>query len=70
LDFACVELRLVIEIDGAVHELDAVAARDEARRAEIEALGWTVIRFSNEDALHRPHLITDALRGRAKAIKD
>ena len=31
VDFACAPLRLVVEIDGGVHALDAVAARDAER---------------------------------------
>ena len=69
VDFACVDLRLVLEIDGGVHGLGAVAERDAARQAEIEALGWTVLRFTNDLALNQPHLITDAIRAHRDAIK-
>jgi very-short-patch-repair endonuclease len=65
VDFACVPLRLVIEIDGGVHERDDVVLRDHLRQTEIEALGWTVVRFSNETALREPWLIDAAIRDRA-----
>ena len=48
-DFACVEKRLAVEIDGGYH--DYVDEKDEKRQKIIEALGWKVIRFSNEDVL-------------------
>ena len=48
-DFACVEKRLVIEIDGGYH--DYVEEKDKQRQEKIEALGWTVIRFPNEEVL-------------------
>ena len=49
VDFACVPARLAIELNGAVHErVAAVALRDVERSAEIEALGWSVVRFPNE----------------------
>ncbi|MFN7533916.1 MAG: endonuclease domain-containing protein [Brevundimonas sp.] len=68
VDFACLPLRLVIELDGGVHGLDDVAARDAARQAEIEALGWTVVRFTNDQALGEPWRIDDAIREQAKAL--
>ncbi|MEW6536987.1 MAG: endonuclease domain-containing protein [Pseudomonadota bacterium] len=54
VDFACVPLRLVIEIDGGVHERDEVVLNDHYRQQAIEALGWTVIRFTNAEALADP----------------
>ncbi len=48
-DFACVEKKLVVEIDGGYH--DYVYENDMTRQERIEAEGWNVIRFSNEDVL-------------------
>jgi very-short-patch-repair endonuclease len=67
VDFACVPLRLVIEIDGGVHDRDDVILRDHLRQTEIEALGWTVVRFTNEIALGEPWRIDDAIREQARA---
>jgi very-short-patch-repair endonuclease len=44
VDFACVPLKLVIEIDVGLHGLDEMIPRDHLRQTEIEALGCTVIR--------------------------
>ena len=44
-DFACVEKRLVLELDGGYH--DMVFDADQSRQKKIEDEGWTVIRFSN-----------------------
>jgi len=68
VDFACVPLRLVIEIDGGVHERDEVALTDHYRQQAIEALGWTVVRFTNAEALTDPSRIDDAIRERAKTL--
>ena len=69
VDFACERLRLVIEIDGGIHKLDEVAQRDLERQAIIEHLGWTVLRFSNEQALGQPDLITSSIRVHARLIR-
>ncbi len=68
VDFACVALRLVIEIDGGVRDRDDVRVRDHWRQTEIEALGWTVVRFSNETALGEPWRIDEAIRDRAREL--
>jgi very-short-patch-repair endonuclease len=67
-DFACERLRLILELDGAVHALEAVADRDAVRQAALEAMGWTVIRFDNTTALAEPGRIDDAVRAHARAL--
>ena len=37
-DFAIIKARLVIEIDGSVHDVEALRAADAERQAEIERL--------------------------------
>jgi very-short-patch-repair endonuclease len=48
-DFACVTLKLVIEIDGRHHDdqLDA----DGRRTAAIESMGWRVVRFAASEVV-------------------
>jgi very-short-patch-repair endonuclease len=67
-DFACDRLRLIVEIDGGVHERDDVVLNDHLRQTELEALGWTVLRFLNEEVLDWPDRVIDAIRNHAAAI--
>ena len=46
-DFACIEARLVIEIDGATHGTVEEIAYDARRTRFMEADGWRVVRFTN-----------------------
>ena len=69
VDFACPELRLVIEVDGDIHALPDVAARDEERTVELSALGWTGLRFPNDVAIVRPSEIAEAVRRHAVELK-
>jgi very-short-patch-repair endonuclease len=46
-DFACVELRIVVELDGGQHGGEADAARDTSMRAA----GWRVLRYWNNDVM-------------------
>ncbi|MCY4618976.1 MAG: DUF559 domain-containing protein [Chloroflexi bacterium] len=48
-DFACVAERLVIELDGGQHA--DRNQEDEARTLDLEALGFRVLRFWNDDVL-------------------
>ena len=48
-DFACVEAKLIVELDGGQHA-DQVAY-DAERTAMLEAWGWRVVRFWNDDVL-------------------
>ena len=61
-------LRLVVEIDGGVHELDEVKRRDAERQAALEGLGWTVLRFSNDEALLEPERLMEAVRRHAQGL--
>jgi very-short-patch-repair endonuclease len=47
VDFLCVDARLVVELDGG----QLRATTDEARTRVIEACGYPVIRFWNNDVL-------------------
>ena len=47
-DFLCRERKLVIEVDGGQH---AGSDRDVIRTAYLEAEGFRVIRFWNDDVL-------------------
>jgi very-short-patch-repair endonuclease len=49
-DFACIEQKLVIELDGGQHQ-DQLAY-DEQRTAFIETQGWRVLRFWNNDVMN------------------
>ncbi len=65
-DFACESLMLVVELDGAVHDEDDNQLNDYVRQQEIEAHGWAVLRFRNEEVMTSLHTVLDAIRAHAK----
>ncbi|WP_406851994.1 DUF559 domain-containing protein [Brevundimonas sp. BH3] len=67
-DFACERLKLVIEIDGGIHARDDVAIKDHLRQTDLETMGWTVLRFTNEQVLTHPTALADAIRAHARLI--
>ncbi len=49
VDFYCHELRLVIEVDGSIHDPEEQKEKDRNRTAQLENFGLKVIRFRNEE---------------------
>lgn len=50
-DFACLPLKLIIEVDGPIHNEEDVAKNDIIRQKRLEDLGFRVIRFTNDEVL-------------------
>ncbi|MAT41675.1 MAG: restriction endonuclease [Anaerolineaceae bacterium] len=50
VDFYCAEVRLVIEIDGEIHQFQQ--DQDQFREDWLKAQGLTVIRFTNSQVLN------------------
>ncbi|RYE30497.1 MAG: DUF559 domain-containing protein [Sphingobacteriales bacterium] len=58
-DFLCVELSLIIELDGLSHEHKSV--EDELRDAAIEAAGFTILRFLDSDVFENLEGVKQAI---------
>ena len=56
VDFAIIKAKLVIEIDGGIHQLEAVRQRDAARQTKLEAMGWRVLRIDAQSALSEDYV--------------
>jgi very-short-patch-repair endonuclease len=57
VDFYCHSEKLVIEIDGDIHETADQRERDENRTFELEKRGLRVVRFSNRQVLEENELV-------------
>ncbi len=65
VDFYCPAVRLVVEVDGEIHQY---TAEEDALRTEIlEALGMRVLRFTNDDVLYRPDFVRTTILSAATA---
>ena len=62
LDFAFPEHRLALEVDGSEHFTKAGKAKDEERTKKLEALGWRVVRCSNDEAVNDPETVVLRVR--------
>jgi very-short-patch-repair endonuclease len=58
-DFACVEIKLVIDLDGGQH--GERQAEDAERTRKIEVNGYRVLRFWNHDVLLHVDVVLDEI---------
>lgn len=59
VDFVCLEKRLVIEVDGSQHMQQA--QYDSKRTEQLEAAGYQVLRFGDNDVLARTDNVMQAI---------
>ena len=62
VDFAHYDSRLVIELDGPVHDLPDVDLRDLERTSWLEAQGFRLLRFSNNTVTEALPDVIDQIR--------
>lgn len=51
VDFYCHALKLIIEVDGSIHDNPEVSSYDLGRTAELERFGLKILRFTNDEVL-------------------
>ena len=60
-DFACIEIGLVIELDGGQHADEGAAAQDTARALCMAAAGFTTRRFWNHEVLQQTAAVLETI---------
>lgn len=63
VDFYCSKLKLVIELDGYSHASEEAHKKDMVRQKNLEALGLTVVRFSNQEVNQNIDGVVRAIEG-------
>ena len=59
VDFCCVEKKLIIEADGDVHAFQE--KQDRERTEWLEAEGYRVLRFANENILQQTEMVLETI---------
>jgi very-short-patch-repair endonuclease len=59
VDFVCLEKRLIIEVDGGQHSTQA--AYDQQRNTWLEAQGFRVLRFWNNEILQNTEAVKELI---------
>jgi very-short-patch-repair endonuclease len=60
VDFVCLEHRLIIEVDGQIHE--ARIEYDQIRTAYLRRFGYRVLRFPNSQVLHETRAVLRSIK--------
>ena len=68
-DFACLDARLIVEVDGATHSTDEEIARDRARSAALTAMGFDVVRFTNDDVFRNLDGVLETIWARLMELR-
>jgi very-short-patch-repair endonuclease len=61
-DFVCHKLKLVIEVDGEIHEKEETSERDDCRTGHLEHFGIKVVRFTKEEIPGNEELVIRQIR--------
>lgn len=61
-DFACLDKMLVVELDGGYHTLPEQHISDEQRTADLQEMGYRVIRVTNEELFHGIDLVLTKIK--------
>ena len=67
-DFYCHKLKLVIEIDGSVHDSEEAKLNDEKRQNDLENLNLIVIRFTNNQVKNEIELVIEKISSTIEKI--
>lgn len=51
IDIAATQLLIGIEVDGHGHRVPSIRAKDAKKTAKLEVMGWTILRFTNQQIL-------------------
>ena len=65
-DFCCVELKLILEVDGADHFTEAGRERDRVRDEALAREGYLVVRISGFDVLCEPERVCQGIEKRVR----
>ena len=61
VDFYCHELRLIVELDGDVHPEANQSDRDQARTEWLEAQGYRLMRFRNDEVMQNVDAVLEKI---------
>ena len=61
VDFYCHKLKLVVEIDGSVHDSEEAKLNDDKRQNDLENLNLIVIRFTNNQVKNQIELVIEKI---------
>lgn len=68
-DFVDLHHKLIVEIDGKYHFVGDMPVSDAVRTADLNKMGFTVIRFKNEEVLATPQNVLNRIKQKMKEME-
>jgi very-short-patch-repair endonuclease len=68
VDFYCHKYKLAIEVDGGIHRTKEVMEHDNGRTHDIEKLGITILRFTNEEVIEDTEGVTKRILQKIESL--
>lgn len=62
VDFVCLSKQLIIEVDGKYHDTAEQQQLDKQRENRLQKLGFTVLRFNNEEVVACPEEVIEKIK--------
>jgi very-short-patch-repair endonuclease len=66
-DFMCMDLKLIIEVDGLTHHWEETYVKDEKKDKDLKEAGFTILRFTDDEVLKN---MVEAVAGIEKTIEE
>ena len=60
-DFYCHKVKLIVEVDGSIHNLTKIFEADKIRQQDLENWGYKVVRFSNQHVLNQIEKVLESI---------
>lgn len=60
-DFVCLKAKLIVEVDGGYHSQEKQKLQDYLRTVDLNAMGFEVIRFRNEEIRENLPVVLDVI---------
>ena len=68
-DFYCAAARLVVEVDGIAHDMGGRPARDDARAAYLEKMGYNLLRIPASEVLRDVGVVAQSVLSAAIPVR-
>jgi very-short-patch-repair endonuclease len=68
VDFVCLAAKLIVEVDGNLHETDEGKHHDANRDTYLRSLGYTVIRLDEPDVADNPWHVAQVVKEKVEHL--
>ncbi|AZO49151.1 MAG: DUF559 domain-containing protein [Mesorhizobium sp.] len=68
VDFVCPSVKLIVEVDGDLHETEAGKRHDLNRDAYLQSLGYVVLRIDEPDVINSAWHVAQFVKGEAERV--